>query len=75
MAVFRDVLGCPCSSVGKRPATSVIPYPLSTKIIEADNKEMIEETIAACINELIETISNEEAELEEKITGQRGMGF
>ena len=43
--------------------------------IEADNKEMIEETIAACINELIETISDEEAELEEKITGQRGMGF
>ena len=36
---------------------------------------MIEETIAACINELIEKISNEEEELEEKITGQRGMGF
>ena len=43
--------------------------------MEPDNKEMIEETIAACINELIEQIENEEAELEEKITGQRGMGF
>lgn len=43
--------------------------------LEKDNKEMIEETIAACINELIKQIAEEEAELEEKITGQRGMGF
>ena len=44
--------------------------------LEADNKEMIEEMIASCINELIEKISDEEDAIEERITGQKGMmGF
>ncbi|MBR0295013.1 MAG: YbaB/EbfC family nucleoid-associated protein [Bacilli bacterium] len=43
--------------------------------IEPDNKEMIEDTIAACVNELIEKINDEEDEIEEKITGKSGMGF
>ena len=43
--------------------------------LEPDNKEMIEEMIASCVNELIEKIEDEEAELEERITGQRGIGF
>lgn len=43
--------------------------------IEPDNKEMIEDTIAACVNELNEKINDEEDEIEEKITGKSGMGF
>ena len=39
--------------------------------LEADNKEMIEETIAACVNELIKQISDEEEKIEESITGQK----
>lgn len=43
--------------------------------IEPDNKEMIEDTLAACMNELIEQIEEKEDEIREKITGQKGMGF
>ena len=43
--------------------------------LEADNKEMIEETLAACLNELIKQISDEEDAIEERITGQKGMGM
>ena len=43
--------------------------------LEADNKEMIEDTLAACINELIEQISDKEDEIREKITGQKGKAY
>lgn len=44
--------------------------------IEPDNKEMIEDMIASCVNELIDQISDAEDEIEERITGQKGMmGF
>lgn len=41
---------------------------------EKDNKEMIEELIAACVNALIQKIDEEESAIEESITGQKG-GF
>ena len=40
--------------------------------LDADNKEMLEETIALAINEAIEQISAEKEAIEEKITGQSG---
>ena len=43
---------------------------------DADSKEMIEDMIASCVNELIDQISDAEDEIEERITGQKGMmGF
>ncbi len=43
---------------------------------EPDNKEMIEEMIAMAINELIDQIEEEKAEINERITGRReGMGL
>lgn len=36
---------------------------------DADNKDMVEETIAICINELIEEIRDAEEEINNKITG------
>ena len=40
--------------------------------LDADNKEMLQETIALAINEALEQISKEKDEIEEKITGQHG---
>ena len=40
--------------------------------LDADNKEMLQETIALAINEAIEQITEEKDALEEKITGQTG---
>ena len=43
---------------------------------EKDNKEMIEDMIAAAINELSEKIDAEEEAISERITGQKGgLGF
>ncbi len=39
-------------------------------LLEEDNKEMIEEMLIACINELIEKIEDEEAAIEEKYAGR-----
>ena len=39
-------------------------------LLEEDNKEMIEEMLIACINELIEKIEAEEAAIEEKYAGR-----
>ena len=41
---------------------------------DADNKEMVEEMIAAALNELFEQIDEESAAIEERITGRSG-GF
>ncbi len=40
--------------------------------ITADNAEMIEETIAMAVNEALDSISKEEDELSEKVTGRKG---
>jgi DNA-binding YbaB/EbfC family protein len=37
--------------------------------VEKENKELIEETIALCVNELIEKIEKEERAINEKMTG------
>lgn len=43
---------------------------------EKDNKEMIEELIASCVNEAFIQIKSAEEEIEEKITGRvGGLGF
>ena len=39
---------------------------------DPDNKEMVEEAIALAINEAVEKIDKEKAEIEEKITGRAG---
>lgn len=41
---------------------------------DADNKDMVEETIAICINELLEEIREAEAEINNKITGSPNGG-
>ena len=43
--------------------------------LEADNKEMLEESISLAINEAIEKINKANDEIETKITGQQGMLF
>lgn len=43
--------------------------------LEEDNKEMIEDTLAACMNELMDQLDEKEDEIREKITGQKGKGF
>ncbi|HBM70490.1 MAG TPA: nucleoid-associated protein, YbaB/EbfC family [Firmicutes bacterium] len=43
--------------------------------LEADNKEMLEESISLAINEAIEKINKANDEIETKITGQQGMFF
>lgn len=44
--------------------------------LEPDNKEIIEETIKSCINEVFKNIDEAEEEINEKITGSRtGAGF
>ena len=44
-------------------------------LVEEDNKEMIEDTLAACMNELMDQLDEKEDEIREKITGQKGKGF
>ena len=40
--------------------------------LDAENKEMLEETIALAINEALEQVTAAKAEIEEKVTGQTG---
>lgn len=42
--------------------------------LDAENKEMLEESIALCINELLEEILSEEEAINEKITGSSNGG-
>ena len=54
----------------------IVSIDIDKDALEADNKEMIEESIKSCINELNKTIGEKQEEIEEKITGQKGMmGF
>ncbi len=41
---------------------------------DAENKEMVEEAIGMCINEIIEQIDEAEEEINEKITGSKNGG-
>ena len=42
--------------------------------LDAENKEMLEESIVLCINELLEEILSEEEAINEKITGSSNGG-
>ena len=54
----------------------VVSINIDKDAFEPDNKEMIEEMIAMAINELINQIEEEKAEINERITGRReGMGL
>lgn len=43
--------------------------------LEADNKEMIEDTLAMAVNEGLAQIQAEADAIEQRITGQSGLGF
>lgn len=43
--------------------------------LEKDNKEMIEDTLTMAVNEGLEQIQAEANAIEERITGQSGLGF
>ena len=59
--------------MGDRSVKSVTIDPAA---FEADNKEMIEDMIVMATNEAMEKVDAAEAEIEERITGQRGgLGF
>lgn len=61
------------SMLGNKKVTSI---EIKEDGFEKENKEMIEELIQACINTLVEKIDNEEAKIEEAITGKAGgIGF
>lgn len=56
--------------------TEVKSVVIDKDAFDADNKEMVEDTIALAINEAIAQIREERAQVEEAVTGQRtGMGF
>ena len=54
---------------GDRVITSIT---IDEEGFDKDNKEMVEELLAAAINELYESILEAEEEIEEKITGRKG---
>lgn len=51
---------------------SVKSISIDEDAFDKENKEMVEEMIAMAINEAVEQISKEEAEINEKITGRAG---
>lgn len=51
---------------------SVKSISIDENAFDKENKEMVEEMIAIAINEAVEQISKEEAEINEKITGRAG---
>lgn len=56
--------------MGDRTVKSITIEPSA---LEADNADMIQETLAMAINEGLKQIQDESDALEEKITGQRGL--
>lgn len=57
-------------------AYKVISITIEEDGFDKDNKEMIEELIASCINELFDSIKKAEEKIEESITGRSGgLGF
>lgn len=55
-------------------SNKIISVVVDEDAFEKENKEMIEDMIAAAINELMDQIAAEKEAIEEKITGQKG-GF
>lgn len=56
--------------LGNRNIKSIVIEPSA---LEADNADMIQDTLTLAINEAMTQIQNEYDSLEEKITGQRGL--
>ena len=55
-------------------SNQIISISVEEDAFDKDNKEMVEELIALAINEGLEQIQAERAEINERITGQKG-GF
>lgn len=55
-------------------SNKIISINVDENAFEKDNKEMVEDMIAAAINELLDKIAQEKEEIESRITGQKG-GF
>lgn len=54
----------------------VVKIDIDEDALEPDNKEMIEDLIKMAINEIIEEVEEAKADINERITGQRGgLGF
>ena len=63
-------------TVKMKGSMEIISIDIDKDAFDPDNKEMVEEMISLAINELIAKINAESEEINEKITGQRGiMGF
>ncbi len=48
---------------------------IDPSVMTEEDKEMVEETIALAINEILDTIALRHDEIEQKITGQGGLPF
>ncbi|MDY5440757.1 MAG: YbaB/EbfC family nucleoid-associated protein [Candidatus Enteromonas sp.] len=57
---------------GDRTITSIH---IDKDALDADNAEMLQETLAMAINEVMAQIQQESDEIQERITGQSGMMF
>ena len=55
-------------------SNKIISINVDEDAFEKDNKEMVEDMIAAAVNELLDQIAAEREEINERITGQKG-GF
>jgi DNA-binding protein YbaB len=51
---------------------TVCKVKIDASALSADNKEMIEDTIAMAINEALDEIKKESDAIDERITGQKG---
>ena len=55
-------------------SNKIISIDVDEDAFEKDNKEMVEDMIAAAVNELLDQIASEREAINERITGQKG-GF
>ena len=51
---------------------SIAKIDIDKDALDADNKDMLEETIALALNEAMEQVQAEKDAIEEKVTGQTG---
>ena len=54
---------------------SVVSIRIDKDALDPDNAEMLQDTLAMAINEALAQIQKESDEIQEKITGQKGMMF
>ena len=52
---------------------SIAAIKIEPEALDADNKEMLEETLAMAINELMDQVNDELDAVEEKVTGRKGI--